>query len=53
MNQVWFVAENDEHARELMKQCEDEEMNISDLPDVEEYNRGIQLDFSVSVLEEA
>lgn len=51
MNQVWFTAENDEHARELLKQCEDEEINISDLPDAEERNRGIQLDFSVSMIE--
>jgi hypothetical protein len=48
MNQVWFTAENDEHARELLRQCENEEMNISDLPDAEERNRGIQLDFTSS-----
>ena len=53
MNQVWFTAENDEHARELLKQCEYEEINISDLPDAEERNRGIQLDFSVSMIEQA
>ncbi len=51
MNQVWFTAENDEHARELMKQCEDDEINVSDLPDAEERNRGIQMDFSDSMLE--
>ncbi len=53
MNQVWFIAENDEHARELMQQCEDDEINVSDLPDAEERNRGIQLDFSVSMIEQA
>ncbi len=52
MNQVWFTAENFAHAEELLEKCQDEEMNISDLPDAEERNRGIQLDFSVSVLEE-
>jgi len=51
MNQVWFTAENDEHARELMKQCEDDEINVSDLPYAEERNRGIQMDFSDSMLE--
>ncbi len=51
MNQVWFIAENDEHARELMQQCEDDEINVSDLPDAEERNRGIQMDFSDSLLE--
>lgn len=52
MNQVWFTAENFAHAEELLEKCQDEEMNISDLPDAEERNRGIQLDFGVSVLEE-
>lgn len=52
MNQVWFTADNKEHAKELMKQCEDGKINISDLPDAEERNRGIQLDFSVSMLED-
>ena len=51
MNQVWFTADNVVHAQELMKQCEDEEINVSDLPDAEERNRGIQMDFSVSMLE--
>jgi hypothetical protein len=40
MNQVWFTADNVVHAHELMKQCEDEEINVSDLPDAEERNRG-------------
>jgi hypothetical protein len=51
MNQVWFTADNVVHAHELMKQCEDEEINVSDLPDAEERSRGIQMDFSVSMLE--
>ncbi len=52
MNQVWFEADDVVQAQELMRMCENEEMNISDLPAVEERNRGIQLDFGVSVLEE-
>lgn len=51
MNQVWFEARDEEHAKELMKKCEEEDMNISDLPNASERNRGIELDFSVSILE--
>ena len=51
MQQVWFEARDEEHAKELMKKCEEEEMNISDLPKAYERNRGIELDFSVSMLE--
>jgi len=51
MNQVWFTADDVIHAHELMKQCEDEKINVSDLPDAEERNRGIQLDFCDSMLE--
>jgi hypothetical protein len=52
MNQVWFEAANEEEAKALMKKCEDDEMNISDLPKAFERNRGIELDFSVSMLED-
>ena len=51
MNQVWFEADNLDHAKELMKQVENEEINVSDLPQAQERNRGIQMDFSVSMLE--
>jgi hypothetical protein len=51
MQQVWFDAESEEEAKELMRKCEEEEMNISDLPKAYERNRGIELDFSVSMLE--
>jgi len=51
MNQVWFEAADLEEAKELMRKCEEEEMNISDLPKAYERNRGIELDFSVSMLE--
>jgi hypothetical protein len=51
MQQVWFEAESEEEAKELMRKCEEEEMNISDLPKAYERNRGIELDFSVSMLE--
>jgi len=51
MNQVWFEADSDAHARELMRQAENDEINISDLPNAQERNRGIELDFSVSILE--
>jgi hypothetical protein len=52
MQQVWFEAANEEEAKELMRKCEDDEMNISDLPKAFERNRGIELDFSVSMLED-
>ena len=52
MNQVWFTADNVVHAHELMKQCENGDINVSDLPKAYERNRGIDLDFSVSVLED-
>lgn len=52
MNQVWFEAENVAQAHELMKKCENGDINISDLPNAQERNRGIDLDFSVSVLED-
>ncbi len=51
MNQVWFEADSEEAARELMRKCEEDGMNISDLPKAFERNRGIELDFSVSYLE--
>lgn len=51
MNQVWFEADNIDEAKALMKKCQDDEMNISDLPKSYERNRGIELDFSVSMLE--
>jgi hypothetical protein len=50
-NQVWFEADDIFHAKELMQQVENEEINVSDLPRAEERNRGIQMDFSVSMLE--
>ena len=52
MNQVWFEAENEEEARALMQKVQNDEMNISDLPEAYERNRGIELDFSVSMLED-
>lgn len=52
MNQVWFSAENEEQAKALMQKVQDDEMNISDLPKAYERNRGIELDFSVSMLED-
>lgn len=51
MNQVWFEAKNDEEAKSLLNQVLEDEINISDLPEVSERNRGIDLDFSVSILE--
>lgn len=51
MNQVWFEADSEDAAKELMRKCEMDEINISDLPKSYERNRGIDLDFSVSVLE--
>lgn len=52
MQQVWFEAENEEQAKALMQKVQDDEMNISDLPKAYERNRGIELDFSVSMLED-
>ena len=51
MNQVWFEADSEEEANALMQKCIDDEMNISDLPNAEERNRGIQMDFTVSYIE--
>jgi hypothetical protein len=51
MNQVWFDADNEEQAKALMQQVMDEEINVSDLPNAEERNRGIALSFDCSVLE--
>lgn len=51
MNQVWFEAKDLNEAQALMKRCMDDEMNVSDLPNAQERNRGIELDFSVSMLE--
>lgn len=53
MNQVWFDADNEEHARTLMEQVMAEEINVSDLPNAEERNRGIALLFDCSELESA
>lgn len=52
MNQVWFEAENLQEAQALLKKCEDNEMNISELPNAYERNRGIEADFSVSTVEQ-
>lgn len=52
MNQVWFEAANEEEAKELLRKCETEEIMISDLPNVQERNRGIIVDFSDSFIEE-
>lgn len=51
MNQVWFEAKDDEEAKSLLKQVMEDDINISDLPNASERNRGIDLDFSVSILE--
>ena len=51
-NQVWFKAENEEEAKALMQKVQDDEMNVSDLPGAYERNRGIEFDFSVSILED-
>lgn len=51
MNQVWFEAKDDEEAKALLKQVMNDEINISELPEVGERNRGIDMDFSVSILE--
>jgi hypothetical protein len=50
MNQVWFKAKDDEEAKSLMQQLLDDKIEISDLPEVEERNKGIDLDF-ISLLE--
>lgn len=52
MNQVWFDAKDLEEAQALLKKCEDDEMNISELPNAFERNRGIEVDFSVSTVEQ-
>jgi hypothetical protein len=51
MNQVWFNAKNDEEAKMLLKQVMEDDINISELPGAGERNRGIEMDFSVSILE--
>lgn len=51
MNQVWFEAEDEDAAKALMEKVENDEINVSDLPRYQERNRGIQLDFTDSVLE--
>ena len=51
MNQVWFEAENDEQAKSFINKVIDDEINISDLPESQERNRGIEMDYSVSILE--
>jgi len=51
MNQVWFDADNEEQAKALMEQVMAEEINVSDLPNAQERNRGIALSFDCSVLE--
>jgi hypothetical protein len=52
-NQVWFEATDEEHAKALMQQVIDEEINADELPNVQERNRGIYLDFEVSYIESA
>lgn len=51
MNQVWFEADNEEHANFLMQQVQDDEISFSDLPNRYERNRGIDMDYSVSYIE--
>lgn len=52
-NQVWFDAETEEQARELLGRVENDELNISDLPNAEERNRGLTVDTTVSFIEKA
>lgn len=52
-NQVWFEADNEEHAKALVQQAMDEDINIDELPQAAERNRGIYLDFDGSVIEPA
>jgi hypothetical protein len=51
MNQVWFEAADEDAAKALMEKVQNEDINISDLPNYQERNRGIELDFSDSILE--
>lgn len=51
-NRVWFEAKNLNHAKELLNEVMDEQLNIVDLPKWEEKNRAIWFDFDVTVLEE-
>lgn len=51
MNQVWFEAADENAAKALMEKVQNEDINISDLPNYQERNRGIELDFSDSMLE--
>lgn len=52
-NQVWFDAETEEQARELLGRVEDDKLNISDLPNAEERNRALIVDTTVSFIEKA
>lgn len=52
-NQVWFDAETEEQARELLGRVEDDRLNISDLPNAEERNRALIVDTTVSFIEKA
>ena len=51
MQQVWFYARDEEEARIFLEQIKDDKIEIGDLPQVVERNRGIELDFSVALLE--
>ena len=51
MQQVWFEAKDEEEARTLLNKIKDDQMEIGDLPQVVERNRGIELDYSVALLE--
>ena len=45
MNQVWFEARDEEEAQILLERLKNDEIEIGDLPQVVERNRGIELDF--------
>jgi hypothetical protein len=46
-----FVAESIEHAKALLQQLADDEIDTDDLPEYSERNKGIESDYSNSVVE--
>ena len=47
-----FTADSMEHAEQLLEAAQDGDMNLSDLPDYDERNKGLDLNIDIASLEE-
>lgn len=49
---TWFEADNEEHARELLRQVEDGELSVEELPQEGSKDKGYEMEIAYETLEE-